>query len=174
MFCASKDRPGENIARSEIVKFNELIFLGYLPIAYKHLKLHIMSAIILFDGVCNFCNGSVNFIIDRDPAGYFKFAPLQSEIGAKLLTENGVDTSLTDSVVLIEDGKVYTHSTAALRIAGRLNGAWSYFRHLTVVPSFIRDGFYKLFAKYRYAMFGKQEACMLPTPEVRSRFLATN
>ena len=133
-----------------------------------------MSAIILFDGVCNFCNGSVNFIIDRDPEGYFKFAPLQSEIGEKLLAENKVDTNVTDSVVLIEDGKVYTHSTAALRIAGRLNGKWSWFRRFSVVPRFIRDGFYKLFAKYRYKMFGKQEACMLPTPEIRARFLATN
>jgi predicted DCC family thiol-disulfide oxidoreductase YuxK len=133
-----------------------------------------MSAVILFDGVCNFCNGSVNFIIDRDPDAYFKFAPLQSEIGEKLLRENGVDKAQTDSVILIEDGKVYTHSTAALRIAGRLRGKWSLFKHLAIVPSFIRDGFYKLFAKYRYKMFGKQEACMLPTPEVRARFLATN
>src|SRR4028118_1256100 len=93
------------------------------------------NAVILFDGVCNFCNGSVNFIIDRDPEAYFKFAPLQSEIGEKLLKENGVDKTVTDSVVLIEDGKVYTHSTAALRIAGRLNGAWSWFRHLSIVPS---------------------------------------
>ena len=108
-----------------------------------------MSAIILFDGVCNFCNGSVNFIIERDPAGYFKFAPLQSEIGEKLLKENGVDKALTDSVILIEDGQVYTHSTAALRIARKLEGKWSWFYHLTVVPSFIRNGFYKLFAKYR-------------------------
>jgi len=133
-----------------------------------------MSAIILFDGVCNFCNGSVNFIIERDKAGYFKFAPLQSEIGEKLLKENGVDKAETDSVILIEDGKVYTHSTAALRIARKLEGRWSWFHYLTVVPRFIRDGFYKLFAKYRYKMFGKQEACMLPTPEIRSRFLATN
>ncbi len=132
------------------------------------------NAIILFDGVCNFCNGSVNFIIDRDKTGYFKFAPLQSEIGEKLLAENGIDKTVTDSVILVEDGKVYTHSTAALRIAGRLKGKWSWVHHLTVVPGFIRDGFYKLFARYRYKMFGKQEACMLPTPEIRSRFLATN
>ncbi len=133
-----------------------------------------MSAIILFDGVCNFCNGSVNFIIDRDPEAYFKFAPLQSEIGEKLLKENGIDKIETDSVVLIEDGKVYTRTTAALRIARKLSGYWSYFYGFTVVPSFIRDVFYKLFAKYRYKMFGKQEACMLPSPEVRARFLATN
>ena len=133
-----------------------------------------MSAIILFDGVCNFCNGSVNFIIERDKAGYFKFAPLQSEIGEKLLQENGIDKAETDSIVLIEDGKVYTHSTAALRIARKLEGNWSWFYKLMIIPRFVRDGFYKLFAKYRYKMFGKQDACMLPTPEVRSRFLATN
>ena len=133
-----------------------------------------MSAVILFDGVCNFCNGSVNFIIDRDPAAYFKFAPLQSEVGEKLLRENGVDKIETDSVVLIEDGKVYTRTTAALRIARKLNGYWSWFYGFIVVPSHFRDIFYKLFAKYRYRMFGKQEACMLPSPAVRSRFLATN
>jgi len=134
----------------------------------------VMSAIILFDGVCNFCNGSVNFIIERDKTGYFKFAPLQSEAGEKLLQENGVDKAQTDSVILIEDGKVYTHSTAALKIARKLEGKWSWLSHLSIVPRFIRDGFYKLFAKYRYVMFGKQEACMLPTPEIRARFLATN
>ena len=133
-----------------------------------------MSAIILFDGVCNFCNGSVNFIIDRDPEGYFKFAPLQSEIGQKLLAENGIDKSVTDSVVLIEDGKAYVRTTAALRIAKRLSGAWKYFYGFIVLPAFFRDIFYKLFAEYRYKMFGKQEACMLPSPEVRARFLATN
>jgi predicted DCC family thiol-disulfide oxidoreductase YuxK len=133
-----------------------------------------MSAIILFDGVCNFCNGSVNFIIERDPQGYFKFAPLQSEIGEKLLKENGVDKAETDSVILVEDGKVYTYSEAALRIARKLSGKWSWFYHLRIVPRFVRDGFYKLFAKYRYKMFGKQDACMLPTPDIRARFLATN
>jgi len=149
-------------------------FIRHLPFAVKDLPLNNMSAIILFDGVCNFCNGSVNFIIDRDPEKYFKFAPLQSEVAEKLLKENGVDKIETDSVVLIEDGKVYTRTTAALRIAKRLSGYWSYFYGFIVVPSFFRDVFYKLFAKYRYKMFGKQEACMLPSPEVRERFLATN
>jgi len=131
-----------------------------------------MSAIILFDGVCNFCNGSVNFIIERDPEGYFKFAPLQSEIGRKLLEEHGIDKTDTDSVVLIENGKACVRTTAALRIARRLKGAWSWFYGLSVVPAALRDVFYKLFAKYRYVMFGKQEACMMPTPEIRERFLA--
>jgi predicted DCC family thiol-disulfide oxidoreductase YuxK len=133
-----------------------------------------MSAIILFDGVCNFCNGSVNFIIDRDSAGYFKFAPLQSEIGEKLLAQHGVDKAQTDSIILIEDDKAYTHSTAALRIARKLDGAWRWFYYLIVVPRPIRDAFYKLFARYRYKLFGKKDECMLPTPEIRARFLATN
>lgn len=133
-----------------------------------------MSAIILFDGVCNFCNGSVNFIINRDKAGYFKFAPLQSEIGEKLLKEHGIDKTQTDSVILVEDGKAYTHSTAALRIARKLDGAWRLFYGFVVVPRFLRNFAYKLFAKNRYRMFGRQDACMLPTPEIRARFLATN
>lgn len=133
-----------------------------------------MSAIVLFDGVCNFCNSSVNFIIERDRAGYFKFAPLQSEIGEKLLAENGVDRVETDSVVLIEDGKVYTHSTAALRVARRLDGAWRWLSYLTFVPRVVRDAAYKLFARYRYRLFGKKDECMLPSPEIRARFLATN
>ena len=133
-----------------------------------------MSAIILFDGVCNFCNGSVNFIIERDARGDFKFAPLQSEIGEQLLKENGIDKAETDSVVLIEDGKAYTHSTAALRIARKLDGAWKWFYYLIFVPRFIRDAFYKLFARFRYTLFGKKDECMIPTPEIRARFLATN
>lgn len=131
-----------------------------------------MSAIILFDGVCNFCNGSVNFIIERDRAGYFKFAPLQTEIGEKLLSEHGIDKSETDSVIMIEDGEAFMYSTAALRIAQKLDGAWSYVYIFRFVPRFLRDFFYKLFAKYRYKLFGKQEACMLPTPEIRARFLS--
>ena len=130
-----------------------------------------MSAIILFDGVCNFCNGSVNFIIERDKAKYFKFAPLQSEIGQRLLSEHGIDRTDTDSVVLIEDGRAYIRTTAALRIARRLSGAWRFFYGFIIVPSFVRDVFYKLFARNRYKMFGKQEACMMPTPEIRERFL---
>jgi predicted DCC family thiol-disulfide oxidoreductase YuxK len=133
-----------------------------------------MSAIVLFDGVCNFCSGAVNFIINRDKAGYFKFAPLQSEVGEKLLAEHKIDKSATDSVILIEDGKAFTHSTAALRIARKLDGAWKLFYGFVAVPRFLRNFVYKLFAKNRYRMFGKQDACMLPTPEIRARFLATN
>lgn len=131
-----------------------------------------MSAIVLFDGVCNFCNGSVNFIIERDAKNYFKFAPLQSEIGRQYLEKFGIDKAETDSVILIENEKAYTHSTAALKIAGRLPGLWSWFYGFIIVPKPIRDFFYKLFAKNRYRLFGKQDACMMPTPEIRQRFLS--
>ncbi len=130
-----------------------------------------MGAIILFDGLCNFCNNSVNFIIGRDRAGYFKFAPNQSEIGERLLREHKINKAETDSVILIEDGTVYLYSTAALRIARQLDGAWSWLYALSVAPAFVRDFFYQLFAKYRLQMFGKRDACLMPTPEIRQRFL---
>ena len=130
-----------------------------------------MNAIILFDGVCNFCNGSVNFIIERDKKSYFKFAPLQSAAGQELLDKHGINKAETDSVILIENEKVFTYSTAALRVAKNLDGAWSWFYAFIIVPKPIRDFFYKTFAKHRYKLFGKQDACMMPTPEIRARFL---
>ena len=130
-----------------------------------------MGAIVLFDGVCNFCNGSVNFIIARDKAGYFKFSPLQSAIGKELMAKYGIDKAETDSVILIEDEKAYTLSTGALRIARKLDGIWSWGYAFIIVPRPVRDVFYKLFAKYRYRLFGRQDECMIPTPEIRARFL---
>lgn len=131
-----------------------------------------MSAIILFDGVCNFCNGSVNFVIAHDAQNYFKFAPLQSDVAQSLLDKFQIDKSATDSVILVENETVYTHSTAALRIARKLDGAWSWFYVFIVVPKFIRDFFYKLFAKYRYKLFGKKDVCMMPTAEIREKFIS--
>ncbi len=130
-----------------------------------------MSAIILFDGVCNFCNGAVNFVIDHDKAGYFKFAAIQSDLGMELRTKHGIDEVETDSVILIEDDTAYLHSTAALRIANHLDGIWSWSNAFIIVPVSIRDWGYKKFAKYRYRLFGRQEACMLPTPDVKARFI---
>ena len=129
------------------------------------------SAVVLFDGVCNFCNSSINFIIEHDKKNYFKFAPLQSEIAQKLLKENNLDSPDIDSVILIEDGTVFTHSTAALKIARGLGGIWSVGYVFIIIPKFIRDFFYKLFAKNRYRLFGKKDACMMPTPEIRAKFL---
>lgn len=130
-----------------------------------------MGAIVPFDGVCNFCNASVNFVIDRDKAGYFKFAPLQSELGEKLVTKHGIDTTKTDSIIVIDGERAYTHSSAALRIARKLDGPWSWSYAFMIVPKPIRDFFYRLFAKNRYRLFGKQDACMMPTPDIRARFL---
>lgn len=126
---------------------------------------------MLFDGVCNFCNASVNFVIEHDKAGYFKFAPLQSEIGEELMAKHAINTADTDSVIVVENDRAYTHSSAALRIAKRLDGLWSWAYAFVVVPKPVRDIAYKLFAKYRYRLFGRRDACMIPTPEIRARFL---
>ena len=129
------------------------------------------NAIILFDGVCNFCNGTVNFIIRHDPNGYFKFGSLQSEVGQALLTEYGISQTNLDTLVLIEDGKVFLQSTAVLKIFQKLSGGWSILHDFIVVPRFIRDPFYDLFSKYRYSIFGKKTECRVPTEEERSRFI---
>ena len=130
-----------------------------------------MGAIVLFDGVCNFCNASINFIIEHDKAGYFKFAPLQSKVGENLIAEHGIDTSETDSIILVENGSTHKYSDAALRIAKRLDGIWSWAYSFIVIPRPIRDLTYRLIAKNRYRIFGRREACMIPTPEIRARFL---
>ena len=129
------------------------------------------KSIVLFDGVCNFCNGSVNYIIEHDSKDYFRFAPLQTEIAEKLLAQHNIDQEQTDSVILVENGRAYTYSTAALKISRHLKGLRSWIYGFIIVPKFIRDYFYKLFAKNRYRLFGKQEQCMIPTPEIRRKFL---
>lgn len=129
-----------------------------------------MSSIVLFDGICNFCNDSVNFIIRHDAEGRFRFAPLQSEIGQDLRARHSIAADV-DSIVLIEDDRAFTYSTAALRIAKRLGGAISILYALIIIPLPVRDFFYRLFATYRYTIFGKKDVCMIPGPEVRERFL---
>jgi len=129
-----------------------------------------MIPVLLFDGVCNFCNGAVNFIIRHDGKKKFKFAPLQSEIGQQLQAKYGIGQDI-DSIILVENDKTYTHSTAGLRVAKGMGGIWSLGYVFIIVPAFIRDYFYRLFAKNRYRLFGRQDACMLPTPDVRERFL---
>ena len=126
---------------------------------------------LLFDGVCNLCNGSVQFILKRDKSGRFRFASLQSDAGRRLMTGHGLDPDALSSVVLIEDGRAYQESTAALRIARHLPGAWKLLRIFTVIPRPLRDAAYRLIARNRYRWFGKTEACWLPTPELRARFL---
>ena len=128
-------------------------------------------SIILFDGVCNLCNGAVNFVIKRDPRNVFKFTPLQEKQGVLLLKKHAVDSRKLDSIVLIENGNVYIKSSAALRIARKLSGLWPLFFVLLIIPSFIRDGVYDFIAKNRYKWFGKKEQCMIPTPGFREKFL---
>ncbi len=128
------------------------------------------SATVLFDGVCNFCNGWVRFVIERDPKQFFRFASLQSEIAASLLKEHQLTVSL-DSIVLLKGNKYYTESTAVLHICKELHGWWKWLYLLIVIPKPLRDWAYRWFAKNRYRFFGRQESCMLPTPEIRERFL---
>lgn len=130
-----------------------------------------MSATILFDGVCNFCNSSVNYVIAHDPRGYFKFAALQSDAGERLTREHGIDSANVDSVVLIENGRAYVRSAAALRVAKKLGFPAALLYAFIVIPRPIRDILYDAFAKRRYRFFGSQDECMLPTPEIRARFL---
>jgi predicted DCC family thiol-disulfide oxidoreductase YuxK len=129
-----------------------------------------MRRIILFDGVCNFCDSSVQFIIKRDPNGYFQFAPLQGETGKKLLKEFGLIENL-DSIVYIEDDRFYKKSVAALKICKNLEGVWRLFVIFKIIPTPIRDFFYDIVAKKRYKWFGKKDSCMIPSPEIRNRFL---
>jgi len=127
--------------------------------------------IILFDGVCNLCNSSVNFVIKRDKKDVFRFAALQEPAGLELIEKYGIDTSKTDSIILIEDGKVYYKSTAALRITKHLGKAYPLLYGFMIIPNFIRNWVYDYVARNRYKWYGKKESCMIPTPELRSKFL---
>lgn len=129
-------------------------------------------AIILFDGVCNLCNSFVQFVIRHDSAGHFQFTSLQSEVGQKLLAQYGTTVAASpETVVLIEQGRLYTHSTAVLHILRGLGGAWQLFYAALLVPRVVRDALYRFVAQHRYQWFGQQDACMLPTPELAQRFL---
>lgn len=127
--------------------------------------------IILFDGVCNLCSNSVDFILNHDPKGHFVFASLQSEAGKEILSQYGLSTESFDSVVLVKEGKVYQKSRAAMEIAGKLSGPWPFLQLFKVVPRFLSDSVYNFIARNRYRFFGKRESCRFPTPDLRSRFL---
>lgn len=127
--------------------------------------------IILFDGVCNLCNGAVTFTIKRDKKNIFRFAALQSEIGQQLISKFNIDTSKVDSIILIDDEKQYEKSSAALHIAKQLSGAYPLLFGFMIVPKFIRNAVYDYIAKNRYKWFGKKEICMIPTAELKAKFL---
>ncbi len=127
--------------------------------------------VILFDGVCNFCNSAVNFTIKRDKQQSIKFAPLQGEAGMQLAKQYGVAAGDMRSFLLIENGKLYNRSTAALKVCRHLTGLWPLCYGFIIVPAFIRNGVYDFIAKRRYKWFGERQQCMIPTPDVRARFL---
>jgi len=127
--------------------------------------------VLLFDGVCNFCHASVRFVIARDPRGAFRFASLQSAAGKAILERHRIPPGDVSSVVLVERGRVYRRSTAALRVARRLRAPWPLLYALVVVPRFLRDAAYAFLARHRYRWFGRKESCPLPDPGLRDRFL---
>ena len=129
------------------------------------------NPVILFDGMCNFCSNSVQFIINRDPSSKFRFASLQSETGKNLIAKSKIDNKNLDSIVLFENGTYYIKSTAVLKIASKLNALWPLFYFFIVIPAPLRDYFYDIVAKNRYKWFGKKEECMVPNAEIKARFL---
>ncbi|MBL7765378.1 MAG: thiol-disulfide oxidoreductase DCC family protein [Chitinophagaceae bacterium] len=129
------------------------------------------APVIFFDGVCNLCNQSVNYIIKHDEHKIFRFASLQSEIAKHLLSERPELIQNMGSVVLLESGTIYTHSTAAFRILKQLKSSWRWLLIFRYLPSRFTDFFYDLIANNRYRWFGKKDSCMMPTAELKSRFL---
>ena len=129
------------------------------------------NPLVLFDGVCNLCNSSVQFIIKNDPAGYFKFAPLQSEKGQEILKRFNMKTDDYDTFILYKNGQIYTRSTGVLHVLKHFNNYYRFFYFFIIIPSFIRDYLYNFVAGNRYRFFGRKDACMIPTPELKARFI---
>ena len=134
-----------------------------------------MDKVVLFDGVCNLCNNSVQFLIKHDRKGVLKYASLQSDIARELLTKHNAtskeDEVYLDSIVFIDEDKIYVESDAALRISRYLKQPWRSLQYFRFIPRFIRDFVYRIIAKNRYRWFGKQDQCMIPDPSWQDRFL---
>ena len=129
------------------------------------------NSIILFDGVCNLCNGAVDFVIKRDKKNLLRFAPLQSETAHRLLANYNIQIQGMKSFIFIEEGKLYTQSTAALKVCRYFTGLWPLLYGFIIIPSFARDGLYRWIAKNRYKWFGQKNECMIPTPKLQAKFL---
>lgn len=156
--------------------------LGRKPVAFGAAILHPMRSapildpaehrqLVIFDGVCNLCEASVNFMIAHDPQGAFRFVPSQSALGQALQQRYAINTTSLDTVVLIRDGKLFSESEAAVEIAKEFDGPWKLLALARWVPRPLRDWAYRRVANNRYAWFGRKDVCMLPTPELRGRFL---
>jgi len=129
------------------------------------------TVVVLFDGVCNLCNGTVQFIIKRDAKGVFRFASLQSSYGQRQLKNFGLPSDTLYSIVVLHDGKAYQQSDAVLIILKHLGRGWSWLTMFRILPRFFRDAVYVFIARNRYRFFGKKDQCMIPTPELKSRFM---
>jgi len=137
----------------------------------RTIPFEIPERLIILDGICNFCSASANFIIKRDPTATFSFATVQSKTGNHLLTKLGLNPDDPNTFVLIKNGEVFCKSGAALEIAKDLTGAWPVVSFLRIVPAFIRDFIYDLIARHRYKIMGKRQTCMIPTDDVKARFI---
>ncbi|MBS1622123.1 MAG: thiol-disulfide oxidoreductase DCC family protein [Bacteroidetes bacterium] len=126
--------------------------------------------VIFFDGICNYCNGVINFIIRQDKKKIFRFATLQSNYGQKILREQNLPLEQFDSFLLLDKGKIYSKSTAGLRLYNKLPWYWKWTQIFWIFPRFLRDAIYGVIAKNRYRWFGKKDSCMVPDPGLRSRF----
>jgi predicted DCC family thiol-disulfide oxidoreductase YuxK len=129
--------------------------------------------LLLFDGVCNFCNSSVNFIIRHEQTASLKFASLQSDVGQQVLGDLGYSSTDFDSLVLVKGGKAWKKSRAVFELCKNLRAPWRYVRVFRFLPAFLTDFFYDLIARNRYRLFGKSEACSIPSPELRARFVGS-
>lgn len=127
--------------------------------------------VILFDGVCNYCNAIINFIIRQDKKKVFRFATLQSDFGQKILKENNLPTETFETFILLDKKRLFFKSTAGLRLYSKLPWYWKWTQIFWIVPKFFRDWIYSIIARNRYKWFGKKEECRMPTPELRERFL---
>ena len=131
----------------------------------------ITRPVILFDGVCNLCSNVVQFIIKRDRKNVFRFASLQSDFGSSVLQKFNLPGDAFDSFILLKNGKIYSKSTAALLVAKELSGAWPLLSFLMVIPAFLRNSVYDVVAKNRYKWFGRKQACWIPSPPLKNKFL---
>jgi predicted DCC family thiol-disulfide oxidoreductase YuxK len=127
--------------------------------------------LILFDGVCNFCNSAVQMVIEIDRHQIFKFAPIQSELGQQLYRQHGLDPIDIQTLMLVDGDRVLTKSDAVLAVLSRLDGGWQLLGAFKAMPQPLRDWAYSEFARQRFALFGKRDVCMVPTPELRERFI---
>lgn len=127
--------------------------------------------VVLFDGVCNLCNSSVNWIIDHDKKNEFRFASLQSEYGQRMVQQYNISGNYMDTVVLIKNDRAYLRSAAVLQVLRGIGGIYSLAMVFYIFPAFIRDVVYNFIAKNRYRWFGKQESCRIPTPELKAKFI---